>query len=229
MPADDQSRLSSRAYDELLRLILDTTLPPGSYLSERDIAARLDMSRTPVREAFLLLENDGLLARLGSNRGYYVKERRIEDFIDALEVRLILEPEAASRAAGHLPLTEIAAFRARVEALIDSAQSGTGVARSASRALDDALHDAIVRATGNRQLAEIVASLRRRTVVFDIQSLPERAVDSCREHLAILDALEKGDADGAGAAMATHLGGVRDSIIAHLTRQPRPDMVQQAV
>ena len=85
-----RDRLSARAYDALLQMILDDTLLPGACLSERDVATRLDMSRTPVREAFLLLENDGLLARLGNNRGYYIKERRIEDFIDSLEVRLIL-------------------------------------------------------------------------------------------------------------------------------------------
>lgn len=218
---DSADRLSSRAYDALLRMILDDTLLPGTCLSEREIATRLDMSRTPVREAFLLLENDGLLGRLGNNRGYYIKERRIEDFIDSLEVRLILEPEAAARATGRMPLPEITMFRDRIHGLIEAARSGKGVSRDSSRVIDDELHQAIARATANEHLSDIISTLRRRTAVFDIQSLPERALDSCREHLAILDALENGPADQTREAMRTHLIGVRESIITHLTRRPR--------
>jgi len=222
MHDDFTDRLSARAYDALLRMILDDTLPPGTCLSERDIASRLDMSRTPIREAFLLLENDGLLARLGNNRGYCIRERRIEDFIDSLEVRLILEPEASARATGRMELAQIVMFRDRIRALIEAAESGRGVTRDSSRVIDDMLHQAIARATGNQHLSDIISALRRRTVVFDIQSLPERALDSCHEHLAILDGLENGPAELTRETMRTHLVGVRESIIAHLTTRPKP-------
>lgn len=220
MTDDSADRLSARAYDALLRMILDDTLLPGTCLSEREIATRLDMSRTPVREAFLLLENDGLLGRLGNNRGYYIKERKIEDFINSLEVRLILEPEAAARATGRMPLPQITMFRDRIHGLIDAAQSSKGVSRDSSRVVDDELHQAIARATANEHLCDIISTLRRRTAVFDIQSLPERALDSCREHLVILDALENGPANQTREAMRIHLIGVRDSIITYLTRRP---------
>jgi len=228
MHDDFADRLSARAYDALLQMILDDTLLPGAYLSERDIAARLEMSRTPVREAFLLLENDGLLARLGNNRGYYIKERRIEDFIDSLEVRLILEPEAAARATGRMQIAQVTMFRDRIHALIEAAQSGRGVSRDSSRVIDDMLHQAIARATANEHLSDIISTLRRRTAVFDIQSLPERALDSCREHLAILEALENGPPEQTREAMRIHLVGVRESIIAHLTRRPKPQQAGMA-
>jgi DNA-binding GntR family transcriptional regulator len=61
--------------------------------------------------------------------------------------------------------------------------------------------------------------LRRQTQIFDIKSLPERAQDTCREHLDIIDALLAGDGDSASAAMARHIDGVRESIIARLTRR----------
>ena len=91
------------------------------------------------------------------------------------------------------------------------------------------LHQAIARATANEHLSDIISTLRRRTAVFDIQSLPERALDSCREHLAILDALENGPAEQTREAMRIHLVGVRESIIAHLTRRPKPQQAGMAI
>jgi DNA-binding GntR family transcriptional regulator len=85
------------------------------------------------------------------------------------------------------------------------------------RSVDDELHGAIGAAAGNRRMAAIILSLRRQTQIFDLRSVPERFETTCREHLAILDALASGDGDGAAEAMRTHLDGVRGSIVARLS------------
>ena len=87
-------RLALQAYEQILDLILTGSAQPGELVNERRLADALKMSRTPVRDALLMLEGEGLLLRQGS-RGLQVKQMRIEDFMDALQVRLLLEPPVA--------------------------------------------------------------------------------------------------------------------------------------
>ena len=81
---------------------------------------------------------------------------------------------------------------------------------------DDTLHFAIVDACGNTVLAEIVRALRRRTRVLNLKSLPERFVPGCREHLAIIAAIERRDEEGARAALASHFENVRQCVLGKL-------------
>jgi DNA-binding GntR family transcriptional regulator len=209
-------RLAHQAYEQLLDLILTGGVKPGELVNERRLAAALNMSRTPVRDALLMLEGEGLLLRQG-NRGLQVKQMRIDDYMDALQVRLLLEPAVARMAAGNIPAERIAGLRKQLDGLValDGAQPAD---RSVVRNVDEELHGMISEAAENQQLASIILMLRRQTRMFDLRSMPERLADTCREHLAILDALERGKGDLAAEAMATHLNRVRESIISRLTR-----------
>ncbi|MBF9036814.1 FCD domain-containing protein [Rhodobacterales bacterium HKCCE2091] len=185
-------------------------------MTERRLAERLSMSRTPVRDALLMLEGEGLLIRQGS-RGLQVKQMRIEEYMDALQIRLLLEPPVARLAAGKVPQAEIAELRSRLERLL---QGGQGEAeRDLVRGLDEGLHGGLARAVGNPQLAQMIQTLRRQTQMFDLRAMPERIEDTCHEHLRILAAVEAGDGAEAEAAMAEHLQCVQDSIIKRLTRR----------
>lgn len=209
-------RLALQAYDEILQLIESGAAKPGDVVTERRLAERLSMSRTPVRDALLMLEGEGLLIRHGS-RGLQVKQMRIEEYLDALQIRLLLEPPVARMAAGKMPKDEIAKLQAELEKLLEGTEAEAD--RAVVRAVDEALHDGLVRAVGNERLAQIIQTLRRQTQMFDLRAMPERLEDTCREHLALLDAVLKGDGAAAEAAMTHHLACVRDSIIAKLTRQ----------
>ncbi|MEM8663923.1 MAG: FCD domain-containing protein, partial [Pseudomonadota bacterium] len=92
---------------------------------------------------------------------------------------------------------------------------------AAHRDTDDALHAALARMARSPILAEMIANLRLRTRVFDKGEIPDRFEPGCREHIAIIDAVLIGDAEGAQSAMRTHLGNVGQSILAHLTRGTR--------
>ena len=102
-------RLALQAYERILELILGGVAKPGELLNERRLAEALNMSRTPVRDALLMLEGEGLLLRQGS-RGLQVRQMRIEDYMDALQVRLLLEPAVARMAAGRVGNTRIAQY-----------------------------------------------------------------------------------------------------------------------
>jgi DNA-binding GntR family transcriptional regulator len=211
------SRLALQAYGRILDLILSGAATPGSLVNERRLAETLEMSRTPVRDALLMLEGEGLLVRQGA-RGLQIRQMRIEDFMDALQIRLLLEPEAARIAAGRLPAAALPPLVARIEALAALAEAGGEVEREEVRAVDDRLHGLIAEAVGNAQLTGIIRTLRRQTQIFDLKSLPERRQATCREHLAILAALAAGDGPAAAEAMRVHLEAVRQSILARLTR-----------
>ncbi|MBM3596377.1 MAG: GntR family transcriptional regulator [Alphaproteobacteria bacterium] len=209
-------RLALQAYEQILEMILNGGARPGELVNERRLAESLSMSRTPVRDALLMLEGEGLLLRQGS-RGLQVRQMRIEDYMDALQVRLLLEPTVAGMAAGNVPAATVQALRAQIAAL-RALPPDQPTDRALARDIDEGIHGAISAAVENRQLSAIIRTMRRQTQIFDLRSMPERLADTCAEHLAILDAVEAGDPERAAAAMAAHLARVRDSIIQRLTR-----------
>lgn len=218
MLMETDKRLALQAYEQILNLILSGQASPGVMITERRLADTLNMSRTPVRDALLMLESEGLLIRQGS-RGLQVKQMRIEDYMDALQIRQLLEPEAARLAAGRMPTEELDQLRDMLNALIDDGRHGnTKPERSAVRDVDDRLHGGIGDAAGNPQLAQIIRTLRRQTQIFDLRSVPERLEATCLEHLDIVSALREGRSDDAGELMRRHIERVRDSIIRRLTR-----------
>lgn len=209
-------RLALQAYERILDLIMTGAAKPGTLVNERRLADSLAMSRTPVRDALLMLESEGLLIRQGA-RGLQIRHVKVEDFIDVLQIRLLLEQETARIAAGRVPAEELAALTARLEALLAAAGRGP-TDRDEVRAVDDRLHGLIADAAGNEQMATIIRNLRRQTQIFDLKSVPERLPGTCREHLEIVRAVSDGNGEAAAAAMRVHIEGVRQSIVARLAR-----------
>ena len=216
MLTNPDKRLALHAYEQILDLIMGGKVGAGELMNERRLAEALNMSRTPVRDALLMLEGEGLLLRQGS-RGLQVRQMRIEDYMDALQVRLLLEPAVARMATGRVPLPQVRACRARIEAAM--AEYGDGPAdRDLVRSIDGEVHGMIIDVIENAQLSAIVQTMRRQTQMFDLRAMPERFAGTCEEHLRILDALEAGDGARAAAAMTEHLEAVRQSIIDKLSR-----------
>lgn len=211
-------RLAQQAYEEVLDLILSGRVQPGDLLNERSLATMLAMSRTPVRDALLMLEGEGLLVRHG-RRGLQVRQMRLDDFMDALQIRLLLEPEVARMAAGAVPDSPLDEIASRLEALM-AAAGGTRseIDREEVRSVDERLHALLADTAGNPQLAAIIRNLRRQTQIFDLKSLPERLTDTCREHLDIVRAVREGRKAEAASAMSRHLEAVRGSIVTRLSR-----------
>ena len=209
------TRLAPRAYERVLALVMSGELGPGDLVNERRLADLLGMSRTPVRDALLMLQNEGLLERQG-NRGMQVKQMRINDYMEALQVRMLLEPQMARMAAGHAQSLDWSGLVERLARLMAEGKRGD-IEREEVREIDDQLHGMISAAAGNQQLSGIILTLRRQTQIFDLKSLPERLEDTCREHLEIIARIREGDGAGAAEAMTAHLDAVKASIIRRLT------------
>jgi DNA-binding GntR family transcriptional regulator len=215
LPAPEK-RLALQAYEQVLDLIMSRQIAPGTLLQERRLADHLQMSRTPLRDALLMLESEGLLIRQGS-KGLQVKSMDIDDFIENLSIRKLLEPEATRLACGRIDRGLLTSIADRLNQLIAQAVDGSRAPdRSDVRAVDDALHTAISEGAQNAQMASIIRNLRRQTQIFDLRSVPERFETTCREHLAIVQALLDAKPEDAADAMRAHLDGVRQSIIVRL-------------
>jgi DNA-binding GntR family transcriptional regulator len=193
------------AYHRLLDMITTGELRAGDIVQERPLAKALNISRTPLRDALFRLEGEGLLLRHQQGM-LQVKSFTLEDYNNALRLRLVIECEAARLAAGNMPTQLIASIRTHLEAVLrrlDIADRDLG--RIELDHVDDAVHHAVADASGNPLLAEMIRGVRQRSRLFGLERRPTRIRAICAEHNAILDAIASGDAPAAAAAMARHL------------------------
>lgn len=198
-------RASDRSYRALREEIVELALPPGTALAEVEQAARLGVSRTPVREALARLVAEGLVTQQGG-RGLVVAELGAERIAELYEVREALEVQAARLAAKR---RDPAAFAELERELRDA----TGLiddddpTRRRYYALVDRLDAAIDTACGNEYLVASLDALR--THLARIRRIaagrPERLARAADEHLQILRAILDGDAALAEAATRVHL------------------------
>lgn len=195
---ESSSNLTDRAYAIVRRLILHRKLSGGEVLVEGRLAERLQMSRTPLREALLRLEGEGLLVR-ANTRSYAVRRIAASHYFQCLQVRERLESQAVCLAMGRVPPAEIQALRENILAL-DSSQQGASHWQA-----DDEIHGLFARASGNAMLAETIAHLRVLCRLFEVVDPFNRIEDDRKEHLAILDAYIAGDEKSADEAVLSHL------------------------
>lgn len=190
--------LTDSAYLVVRRLILERELSGGEVLVEGRLAERLHMSRTPLREALLRLEGEGLLVRANA-RSYAVRRITASNYFQCLQVRERLESQAIALAMGRIPAEEVLRLRTAILAL-DSSKQG-----SSHWQADDQIHGMFARASGNEMLAETIAHLRVMCRLFEVVDPFKRIEDDRSEHLAILDAYAAGDTKAAEEAVVSHL------------------------
>ena len=198
-----------RAYAFVKERILDGGYPGGELLSEGEVAQALEVSRTPVREAFLLLEAEGLM-RLYPKRGALVVPVSPDEVRDVMETRLLIERHTADRLARRGPdaapiIEELRALIAEQERMLE------GGDRAGFVTADRAYHHTIVAAAGNEILTRISDSLRdrqRRMVAATVARDPDLPLRFVAEHREILEAIARGDGADAARLVESHLDGL---------------------
>ena len=199
--------LANQAYEALVDLIFSRELQQGDQVQERMLALQLGISRTPLRAAMHRLEGERILER--RNNRLVVRQVTLQEIMEALHVRRLLESEAAAKAAGKVPKSTLDSLRHRVGTLLELDDP----ASAEHQALDADLHGAIIEWCGNQMLGEMIGEVRRKTRMFSLKRLNKRLAPVCLEHLAIIDALERGDAPAAAGETARHIDNIRQSII----------------
>lgn len=204
--------LTGQVYEQLIELLITGELQPGDVITERRMAERLKASRTPIREALGRLEAERLVYKQ-PNRGVTVSPFSTETFVEILNIRQLLEGEAAWLAAGRIPEDRLEAARAALQALASNPHPTLAEIWET----DDLLHGEIANASGNRLLADLIRDLRRRTHVFNAYRNALTPKYSVEQNTLLLDALAKGDRDQARATMVDHINTVKLAIIERLS------------
>jgi DNA-binding GntR family transcriptional regulator len=196
-----------RALDYVKSQVLTGAFPGGELISEGEVAAVLGMSRTPVREAFLRLEAEGLL-RLYPQRGALVVPVSSEEARAVIEARLLLEEFAASKVVGRGPAACASVFE-RISAELQR-QSDAAAKADWQEFLeaDRAFHEVTLEEAGNRILSGFYSSLRDRQMRMTGESVirdGQRMTTIMDEHRGIAEALRDGDLQRARRAVQNHL------------------------
>lgn len=207
-PGGTDISLSDFAYGQILDLMLSGKLQAGAVLQERKLAEMLNISRTPVREALGRLEAEQLVSRR-HGRMLVVADVSIESYVNLLDMRRILEVEAAGRATGRLSVAQANA----VEHAIDELLKVTETTPAHHWAVDEMVHGTIAEAAGNPLVVSTIRDLRRRTHIFNTSRIPHRLLPGASEHLGLLHAVTGSDAEASRRLMGQHLDNVRDAII----------------
>lgn len=201
-----ETLMADQAYDRLIARLHDGTLASGQFVSMPALTELLDLPLAATREAVKRADVHGLVQVL-PKRGLLVMDASIEATRNCIDLRALLEVEGARRLIASKAELPLAALRASHEALIESAQR-TMTRELPRRALetDLSLHDMLVQGLDNPLVADIYAVNRHRIAVIQNTRpfLPDRIVPAMQEHLAIIDALERRDAEAVVATIDAH-------------------------
>lgn len=210
-PLQQADSLKERAYNVIKGAILSLELQPREFISIGNLASQLAVSRTPVREALLLLEREGLVS-LVPHKGAYISEINPRDVQESFEIRIVLERYAAKIATPRLSDSDLEALERILE------ESECAINREqymeASK-IGRQLHDILVEKVNNNQLIKYLSELDTHYTRFRHFSalVPGRLQKSHQQHLNILAALKDKDADRAEQMIANHITSVRDDIL----------------
>ena len=195
-----------RAHDYVKRQVLTGAFPGGELISEGEVAAALGMSRTPVREAFLRLEAEGLL-RLYPQRGALVVPVSSGESRAVIEARLVLEQFAVRKVVGRGAAVRASVFE-RLSAELQRQRDA--VAQSDWEEFSDAdraFHDVTLQESGNAIVAGFYSSLRDRQMRMNRELVmhEERVTTILDEHRVIAEAVRDGDLQRTQEALRMHL------------------------
>ncbi len=194
--------------------ILSGALKKGELLTEISLSNRLGVSRTPLRAAIRTLAEEGLV-EITPNKGAVVVGVGADDLVDIYEIRMRLEGIAARAAAKKISEQEKKELRESIEL---SEFYLTKRDYDHLKELDSEFHNIIYKASGSRHLYKILSELHRNIRSYRRLSLsvPTRLESSLSEHREILEAIERGDSDGAERLTVMHIRAAMDNLISTL-------------
>lgn len=209
--ANEGGSLAHRAYHSVRTMILSRRIGAGEIVSEDRIASALSISRTPAREALLLLQSEGLIAK-EMNQPFRVRLVSNREYFQTMRLRELLEGEAIAMATGKVDPETLAAVKADMLAL----KADPAAPAEAHWAADEKLHDMIADASGNDVMARMIRDLRVTTRIFELSGLPSRFRPDTEEHLDIIAALKAGDPKAAQTSIRAHIRSLTNDVLAFM-------------
>lgn len=202
LPVDSQRRTAHEVVrDSLRRAILQGALPGGTRLVQADIAAQLDVSTTPVREALRDLATEGLI-RLDAHRGAIVYEPDLDEVRDLYDIRKVLEAEAMKRAVRHITPEELAEAE-HLQARMDEEPDPVVWVD-----LNRRFHGILADAGRSARLSALLKNLRDAAAVYvalSLKSNDQQRAAGNEDHHRLLDAIRRRDPRAAAKIVVQHL------------------------
>ncbi|WP_244851607.1 GntR family transcriptional regulator [Caballeronia sp. SL2Y3] len=198
--------------------ILNGVYPPNTRLRQEEIARRMSVSTTPVREAFRDLRAEGLVS-IDPNKGVVTRALTAADVIEIYELRMVLEPMLAERACAHVSDDDLAAAEKVHGEMCATSWSETWAV------LNEDFHQHLMKAASGTRLAEVVEnlSLVARPYVSLSMHVKRDILDSNnREHADLLHAYRARDTRAVREQTRAHLENTRDAVIACVAQGLRP-------
>lgn len=207
-----------KAYEAIRQEILSNKLRSGDPVPVERFVDELGLSRTPVREAILRLQREGLI-EVRPRMGTFVSHLDIRQIRDMYELRRLLEGHAAKLASTRVPLAAVRALRGE---LAGFATEGPELDCSGMSGSGKRVHQLILEFCGNQALADMLRSMQDHFARFRSVSLeiPEKVLSSHVEHLAILAALEAGSGDEAEKLIHQHFDHAAQLLLESLLATP---------
>ena len=215
---DEYLPLRDVVFNTLRQAILKGELKPGERLMEIQLANKLGVSRTPVREAIRKLELEGLVLMI-PRKGAEVAEITRQDMEDVLEVRTALEELAVKDACDHITDAQLSELKKASNEFKKALLEGKDLVTCADA--DMHFHDVILSATNNRRLIQMLNNLSDQMYRYRMEYLKDERTHKTliEEHDAIRRALKKHDKVKAGAAIRVHIDNQKRSILESLTEK----------
>lgn len=217
-PQPRSSTLRGQIAKRILHLIFSGEVVGGDRLIEEEVAAKLGVSRTPVREAFGELAALGLI-HLKPNHGAVVRPFGPQQLREIYQIRRVLESEAARNASQHVDLGALRRIRERTQQLLQECDRN-GSFSDEMLELDQRFHELIACSCGSERLCE---EIRRywtlaRSIGEAVGNASHTQDRSLTEHARVMDAILAGKPDDAAQAMAAHLDRGLEAALAALCR-----------
>lgn len=206
----DRHQLKDGAYEAIREAIISFELKPGERIDKKELARRFGTSASPVRDALLRLEQEGLVEIVPFS-GTYVKQLTLDDIREIYEIRMLLEGACARQACGRLTEEEIH----DVERVIEAAEeAGTRGDLESAQEMLVKFDDAIVDAAQNVRLRSMLTTFRYQSHRISSVStrLEKRLSKSCTQHRRVLEAIRMRDPDLAAQRMEEHVRSVWENL-----------------
>lgn len=221
---DEYLPLRDVVFKTLRQAILKGELEPGERLMEIQLAERLGVSRTPIREAIRKLELEGLVLMI-PRRGAEVAEITEKSMRDVLEVRRALEVLAVSLSCDRISGEQIEALKEAAEEF-DRSLTSDDVTRTAEA--DVHFHDIIYRSTDNQRLIQLLSNLGEQMYRYRVEYLKHREFHPqiSREHKELISYLEAGQKGQAEEKIAVHIDKQAQAVLETIRRNRNPEKTE---
>ncbi len=199
-----RSLLKDKAYEQLKSQIQDSIFVPGTFLSERQLALELGMSKTPIKAALERLESEGLIS-VSPQQGIVVRELSVHEIADQFEIRLALESFVLRSVTGKITNEGITRIRKNLQQYQQAAREFD---HAAAIKLDAEFHGIFCDCLGNQEIIRVMTHLREkmyRVIGHIYQQHEDRIESSWTEHTAVANAVIAGNADLAVIKLQEHL------------------------